>query len=171
MKAEAIPFPCIHCYAKPTPFVMRNNFLTVSYKSDELKIKKTGEKSHDKIASYLTTLTPGFLHLPPWMGRRPMWEQHRRLCQPCLPEWWHLQVKQQNYTKKRLFSTSHINPKSVSGTERQATVVRVYQDGEASTARNPLCHYHPHEHPLKTTVHYAKYVSPYLPNSHLRFDY
>lgn len=41
------------------------------------------------------------------------------------------------------------------GTERQATVVRVYQDGEASTARNPLCHYHPHEHPLKTTVHYA----------------
>ena len=40
MKAEAIPFPCIHCYAKPTPFVMRNNFLTVSYKSDELKLKK-----------------------------------------------------------------------------------------------------------------------------------
>ena len=74
-------------------------------------------------------------------------------------------------TTKRPISTSHINPKSVSGTERQATVVRVYQDGEASTARNPLCHYHPHEHPLKTTVHYAKYVSPYLPNSHLRFDY
>ena len=72
MKAEAIPFPCIHCYAKPTPFVMRNNFLTVSYKSDELKIKKTGEKSYDKIASYLTTLTPGFLHVPTWMGRRPM---------------------------------------------------------------------------------------------------
>ena len=73
--------------------------------------------------------------------------------------------------EKKAISTSHINPKSVSGTERQATVVRVYQDGEASTARNPLCHYHPHEHPLKTTVHYAKYVSPYLPNSHLRFDY
>ena len=73
--------------------------------------------------------------------------------------------------EKKAISTSHINPKSVAGTERQATVVRVYQDGEASTARNPLCHYHPHEHPLKTTVHYAKYVSPYLPNSHLRFDY
>ena len=73
--------------------------------------------------------------------------------------------------EKKATSTSHINPNSVSGTERQATVVRVYQDGEASTARNPLCHYHPHEHPLKTTVHYAKYVSPYLPNSHLRFDY
>ena len=72
MKAEAIPFPCIHCYAKPTPFVMRNNFLTVSYKSDELKIKKTGDKSYDKIASYLTTLTPGFLHVSTWMGRRPM---------------------------------------------------------------------------------------------------
>ena len=161
MKAEAIPFPCIHCYAKPTPFVMRNNFLTVSYKSDELKIKV--KKLMIRLPVTPLPSPQVFCTCPPgWEGARC--ESNTDDCVNHVCQNGGICRWNNKTTWKKAISTSHINPKSVSGTERQATVARVYQGGGASTARNPLCHYHPHEHPLKTTVHYAKYVSPCVSN-------